>query len=256
MFAHRRRAAALPAPTSDYSATPIGLLYWDTDVNSGSCRVSLGNAYPYGTTLGIWPPNQLSCDAAQCGATQNTCDSGQYLAYNESLGQWACLTAGPNNAGNVIVCMPPVDGACGTADNAVQGCTAGTWQDETGDGWTCLGTGGGADELCGGDCMPRAGYGGFYQWVDINGSLFFAIPPPATDVLGYSPSGWGVGDRCLTEVTCIAAQGNWIENFPNNYGCFMPDPWPQSWIDYVVNLIGMCPNPIPLGALCVQTRTP
>ena len=46
----------ITCPTSDYSATPIGLLYWDTDVNSGSCRVSLGNAYPYGTTLGSGHP--------------------------------------------------------------------------------------------------------------------------------------------------------------------------------------------------------
>ena len=53
----------------------------------------------------------------------------------------------------------PLMGACGTADNAVQGCTAGTWQDETGDGWTCLGIGSGTDASCGGTgtfmtCIP------------------------------------------------------------------------------------------------------
>ena len=161
----------ITCPTSDYSATPIGILYWDTDVNSGSCRVSLGNAYPYGTTLGIWPPSQLACDAAQCGATQNTCDSGQYLAYNESLGQWACLTAGPNNAGNVVVCMPPaVSGRCNTPslacssgnDNAPTGpflaypcCLDGTYQYTSSadaiDGlatYSCLGEPGGTDSVC------------------------------------------------------------------------------------------------------------
>ena len=140
-------------------------------MNSGSCRVSLGNAYPYGTTLGIWPPSQLACDAAQCGATQNTCDSGQYLAYNESLGQWACLTAGPNNAGNVVVCMPPaVSGRCNTPtlacssgnDNAPTGpylaypcCLDGTYQYTSSadaiDGlatYSCLGEPGGTDSVC------------------------------------------------------------------------------------------------------------
>ena len=200
-------------PTSDYSATPIGLLYWDTDVNSGSCRVSLGNAYPYGTTLGIWPPNQLSCDAAQCGATQNTCDSGQYLAYNENLGQWACLTAGPNNAGNVVVCMPPVDGTCGTADNAVQGCTAGTWQDETGDGWTCLGTGGGMDASCGMQVMPP------YSCIPLSaemGTLSSGRPgagdpwPPLCSAASYGDlTGYSVTDANEATAECAfnAAQG-------------------------------------------------
>ena len=203
----------ITCPTSDYSATPIGLLYWDTDANSGSCRVSLGNAYPYGTTLGIWPPSQLSCDAAQCGATQNTCDSGQYLAYNESLGQWACLTAGPNNAGNVIVCMPSVDGACGTADNAVQGCTAGTWQDETGDGWTCLGTGGGADTSCGMQVMPP------YSCIPLSaemGTLSSGRPgagdpwPPLCSAASYGDlTGYSVTDANEATAECAfnAAQG-------------------------------------------------
>ena len=163
----------ISCPTTDYNefSGPMGILFWDTDANSGWCRVSSGNNYPYGSNFGIWPPEQLSCDAAQCGATQNTCDSGQYLAYNENLGQWACLTAGPNNAGNIIVCMPPaVSGRCNTHtlacsrgnDNAPTGpflaypcCLDGTYQyTSSADAidslatYSCLGEPGGTDSVC------------------------------------------------------------------------------------------------------------
>ena len=150
-----------------------------------------------------------------------------------------------------------VDAVCGTADNAVQGCTDGTWQDETGDGWTCQGVNGGADVSCGGDCMPRAGYGGFYQWVDMNNSLFFTIPSPPDSVLDTTPVDGESVTAVLPKLPVSLAQGVWNQTILNNsMRCFMPDPWPQSWIDYVVNLIGMCPNPIPLGSLCVQRRNP
>ena len=69
------------------------------------------------------------------------------------------MNSGADGTGSWIFCETPIDGACGTADNAVQGCTAGTWQDETGDGWTCLGTGGGADASCGiSDCYHQCIY--------------------------------------------------------------------------------------------------
>ena len=148
---------------------------------------------------------------AICGATDYTCDVGN--VYSQQPGPpptWVCDRDDRFGGVPGVPCTGSVDAVCGTADNAVQGCTDGTWQDETGDGWTCQGVNGGTDASCGGDCMPRAGYGGFYQWVDIDGSLFFTIPHPPQSVLGYNPSGWGVGARCLTEATCIAAQGNWI----------------------------------------------
>ena len=53
---------------------------------------------------------------------------------------------------NANICPVIEDGACGTADNITDGCTAGAYQDETGDGWTCEGVGGGTDASCGPDC--------------------------------------------------------------------------------------------------------
>ena len=214
----------ISCPTTDYNefSGPMGILFWDTDANSGWCRVSSGNNYPYGSNFGIWPPEQLSCDAAQCGATQNTCDSGQYLSYNENLGQWACLTAGPNNAGNIIVCMPLVDGACGTADNAVQGCTAGTWQDETGDGWTCLGTGGGADASCGTSCHACSSQVDWYHdeiWRDI------ADVHPNFRVLTLNSES-GTYDH---------PEYFWDYQYPSNYTCEQAENhWFDAW-DYSDN---------------------
>ena len=237
----------------DMADTP-DLLKWRCQYGySGSCPG--GNAVSGGAAVFCEIP---TTNTAICGATDYTCDVGN--VYSQQPGPpptWVCDRDDRFGGVPGVPCTGSVDAVCGTADNAVQGCTDGTWQDETGDGWTCLGDNGGADVSCGGDCMPRAGYGGFYQWVDMNNSLFFTIPSPPDSVLGYHPSGWGVGDRCLTEVNCIVAQGVWNQTILNNsMRCFMPDPWSQSWIDFVIDLIGMCPDPIPLGSLCVQRRNP
>ena len=142
-------------PTSDWSNTPLGILYWDLD-SFGSCRLSLGNNYPYGTNMAVWTADQisqLSCDAAQCGTAYNTCNTGHLIASNAPDQPWTCVTAGPANHGSVDVCTLPVNGACGSADNATDGCSAGTWIDEPGDGWTCEGIDGGTDATCP-DCGP------------------------------------------------------------------------------------------------------
>ena len=76
------------------------------------------------------------------------------------LYRWRCRVSGVGYCGGrshgysasfdcEIPAVGPSNGVCGTADNAVQGCTDGIYQDETGDGWTCQGTGGGADASCG-----------------------------------------------------------------------------------------------------------
>ena len=58
----------------------------------------------------------------------------------------------PDNDCNWPAVTAVVNGACGTADNAADGCTSGTYQDVTGAGWTCEGSGGGSDASCGGSC--------------------------------------------------------------------------------------------------------
>ena len=83
-----------------------------------------------------------------CGNSNNTCDIG--IVNPVSEGEWICAIGLSGGGTATVPCSGPVDGTCGTADNATDGCMDGTYQDETGAGWTCLGTGGGDDIMCGG----------------------------------------------------------------------------------------------------------
>ena len=70
---------------------------------------------------------------------------------------------------------PVVDGICGTADNAMEGCFTGTYQDEPGDAWTCLGTGGGTDANCPTGCGDAPQIGPNPHTNPYIGCAFYAI---------------------------------------------------------------------------------
>ena len=130
-----------------------------------------------------------------------------------------------------------LDAGCGTVDNATQGCIQGTWQDDPGDGWTCLGENGGSDAPCPAQapapfsCHPFTGtfaHGTWTRWVDYG--ILGTVPPP-----------------CLTSNACAGAQGDWLDGFLPNASdpdclpgisgtgcdyCGMPLPVPQPWSDW------------------------
>lgn len=93
-------------PTVDWTANlDTGPLYWETN-NAGRCRFAIGTGQvgQYGAWIANWRPNQLSCLPAQCSLTHNACLTGESIDYAKIPGGWACVSAGPDNIGDIDVC--------------------------------------------------------------------------------------------------------------------------------------------------------
>jgi len=69
--------------------------------------------------------------------------TGQFYPASNFSSHADCEQFAMNN-----ICPVIEDGACGTADNATSGCTAGAYQNDPGPGWTCRGVGGGSNQSC------------------------------------------------------------------------------------------------------------
>ena len=132
------------------------------DNEDDGCAIGeyVDTATPGWTCSGVYGGADTSCSIGTCGSTDYTCDVGN--VYSQQPGPpptWICDLDDPFGGVPGVPCTGSVDAVCGTADNAVQGCTDGTWQDETGDGWTCQGVNGGADASCGLFCNNASTYG-------------------------------------------------------------------------------------------------
>ena len=140
----------------DMADTP-DLLKW-------RCQYAYSGSCPNGNAVS--GSNNISCEIPAtpiCGDTEFTCDAGSL--YDQQAGTWNTATGTwlipPTWLCDLddqylgvpgITCTVPVNAICGTADDSLQGCMAGTWQDDPGDSWTCLGIGGGTDASCPDGC--------------------------------------------------------------------------------------------------------
>ena len=118
-----------------------------------SCVIPLTTLFggQSGTSISVdYPVNMGGCTQATVDFLGGSPDYTQFIARATQCGTPPqCPIDRPGTFPDCIN-SNPVDGACGTADNAVQGCTDGTtYQDEPGPSWTCLGEDGGADTSCG-----------------------------------------------------------------------------------------------------------
>ena len=139
-----------------------------------------------------------------------------------------------------INCPIIEDGACGTADNITDGCTAGNYQDVTGDGWTCLGLGGGTDASCG----PLSCY---YICEHQSLTLLGGSVTTTWDLQGkcednsgfaYNP---GYTDRqaCVNDMGPYCTPVDHINN--DSQCCTSPGACPPSWWSWIVSPVdGTC----------------
>ena len=126
-----------------------------------------------------------------------------------------------------------IDGACGTADNAVQGCTAGTYQDEPGDGWTCEGSGGGPDnEGVSVSCAPSSGGfcppGYITASSGISGGIATCVPMVHECRAIQAPGGGSGGWTCHVQL----GDATWAPIGPN---CAEGDPCTADIDTYCLN---------------------